>query len=312
MSAAFPPPTFTTPANILPAYLYQEYNDDDNVRAFFTAYNILAQGYLDWFNTINLPIYTGLSSALLDWIAQGIYGLARPTISAGSVSIVGPLNTWAMNQIPLNESDTLGSVTLFTVSDDIFKRIITWHFFKGDGQQFCTTWLKRRIMRFLTGLNGTSPNIDNTYPISVAFAGSGAVTITITVDPFYAIQLATAQIFQAGVASGAIPFPFQLSPTIDIVNNGINLSDDGGWLVVASAASYPTSPTGLPAGAVWSNGGVVSVVPGVTPNPAAAALFFGQISALGLASIGAGNLPLTNPGIGTSQLWNQGGIVSIA
>ena len=41
------------------------------------------------------------------------------------------------------------------VTDDVFKRILTWHFYKGDGKNFSVRWLKRRIWRFLQGANGT-------------------------------------------------------------------------------------------------------------------------------------------------------------
>jgi len=43
---------------ILPAYLYQQYNNDPDLAAFFTAYNDISQGYLDNINSLNLPIYT--------------------------------------------------------------------------------------------------------------------------------------------------------------------------------------------------------------------------------------------------------------
>lgn len=87
------------------------------------------------------------------------------------------------------------------------------------------------------------------------------------------------------------------------------LWDDGGVVAVLGLAGYPTSPAGLVPGSIWSNGGVVSVVPGVTPAPGAAPLFF-PIDAASLLAIGGGNLPLGNPGV-VSQLWNNGGVVSI-
>lgn len=88
--------------------------------------------------------------------------------------------------------------------------------------------------------------------------------------------------------------------------------NDGGWLVLLDTAGWPTSPAGLPAGAVWNNGGLVSIVPGVTPNPHAPALFFGLVTAAQLLATGGGNLPLANPGLGSGQLWNDGGVASIA
>lgn len=46
--------------SIIPAYPYTQYNDDPDIVAFFDAYNKLAQGYLDYFNNLNLPCWTGL------------------------------------------------------------------------------------------------------------------------------------------------------------------------------------------------------------------------------------------------------------
>lgn len=66
--------------SIIPAYPYTQYNDDPDIVAFFDAYNKLAQGYLDYFNNLNLPCWTSpaITGELLDWIAAGIYGESRP------------------------------------------------------------------------------------------------------------------------------------------------------------------------------------------------------------------------------------------
>lgn len=215
----FPPVGPTSLRNILAAYPYQQYADDDNIRAFFDSFNGLAQTYQDWFNGILLPIYTSptIAGPLLDWVAQGLYGISRPTLPVGSSSSIGPWDTWQANSIELNSVVITGSVTTYIVSDDHFRRIITWHFFKGDGQHFCTMWLKRRIMRFLIGLNGTAPNIDQTYPISIQYPGSStiAVKIDLSVDP--RITQANAAIFQAAAQSGVLALPFQNVVTVDLV-----------------------------------------------------------------------------------------------
>ena len=36
--------------NVIPAYVYDQYSDDENVQGFFEVLNAMAQGYLDWFN----------------------------------------------------------------------------------------------------------------------------------------------------------------------------------------------------------------------------------------------------------------------
>ncbi len=65
-------------------------------------------------------------------------------------------------------------------------------------------------------------------------------------------------------------------------------------------------------GLIWSNGALVTVVPGITPNPSAPPVFFGVVTAAALLALGGGNLPLTNPGAGSLQLWNNGGVVAVA
>ncbi|WP_258557194.1 hypothetical protein [Kluyvera ascorbata] len=63
-------------------------------------------------------------------------------------------------------------------SDDLFKRIMTWNFYKGDGFYFTIPWLKRRVLRFLTGVDGVDVVNDQRWSISVLFSSSGA-TISI-------------------------------------------------------------------------------------------------------------------------------------
>jgi len=180
-SAAFPPSGPTTLTQTIPSYLYQEYSDDDDLQAFVTTFNNLVQAYVSWFVNIGLPVYTGplISGSLLDWVVQGLYGLTRPVLPYGLATIIGPLNTWAPNLIPLNTLRLSQPNTYYPTTDDVFKRILTWHFYKGDGKVFDIRWLKRRIARFLFGVNGTAPNIDQTYQISVTFGVGNQVNIRI-------------------------------------------------------------------------------------------------------------------------------------
>lgn len=86
----------------------------------------------------------------------------------------------------------------------------------------------------------------------------------------------------------------------------------GGVLQLTGLQGYPTSPVGLPPGAVWSNSLVVTVTPGVLPSPTFPAVFFGgEIDAAQLLVIGGGNLPTSNPHINT-QLWNNSGVVNVS
>lgn len=176
----FPPSGPTSLLKTINAYLYVQYNDDDDLQAFFAAYNTLTQQYVDWFNQINLPVYTSdtVTGALLDWVAQGLYtNAARPTLASGRNTNLGPLNTFQLNQIALNSFKVIGPSDLSVTSDDIYKRIITWNYYKGDGKQFNIRWLKRRIMRFLLGTNGTDINPNTTYQVSVTFGVNSEVSI---------------------------------------------------------------------------------------------------------------------------------------
>src|SRR5208283_808909 len=134
------------------------------------------------------------------------------------------LNTYVM---PVTGPSTL-------VDDDVYKRCLTWHFYKGDGKYFSVRWLKRRVMRFLIGTNGSSPSIDQTYQISVTFGPNNEVTIRFIdslIETFSSSELNSfmlnsqmlnvsnniitpitplpfRQIFQEAVQSGVLELPF--------------------------------------------------------------------------------------------------------
>lgn len=182
---AYPPLPWQSPTTLtqtIPAYPYQEYSDDDNIQAFFAAFNTLAQEYVNWFATISLPVYTApqISDALLDWVAEGLYGITRPTLPSGNTRNIGAPNTYAPNVLAPNQYEIIEPTQFYATNDDVFKRIITWHFYKGDGKVFDIRWLKRRIMRFLTGTNGTAPDIDETYQVSVTFGTDNQVDIDLS------------------------------------------------------------------------------------------------------------------------------------
>lgn len=209
---------FTTPwrgtlTRTIPSYLYTEYNDDPDLQAFVDAYNSMVQQYVDLFNQIGLPVYTGplISGSLLDWVGQGIYDIRRPALPVGHDSIIGPLNTWALNTIPFNTQETISGTTYFVVNDDIYKRCMTWALFKGDGKQLTINRLKRRSLRFLLGTNGTAPAIDNTYDIGVSFSGT-AITITVNNSGSYP----QAAVFQAAVAAQVLELPFQFTFSVTL------------------------------------------------------------------------------------------------
>lgn len=243
-TASFPPSGPVTVQNIIPSYLYQQYSDDDDLQAFIGAYNSLAQGYLNWFNQIGLPIYTGaaIAGGLLNWVGQGLYGIARPYLPSGTNQNIGPLNTWVLNYIPLNDLKKVGNQNYYATTDDVYKRCITWAFYKGDGKVFNVRWLKRRIAQFLNGANGVAFNVDDTYQVSVTFGVGAQVNIrilsgirvvttasllnTFTLNSMglniinstftsYS-QFAMAPILKAAIDSGALELPFQFTYVVTV------------------------------------------------------------------------------------------------
>jgi hypothetical protein len=241
-SEGFPPAGPVTLTATIPSYLYTEYNDDQDLQAFISAYNTIAQAYVAWFADTNLGDYTSLSGGLLDWVAQGLYGFTRPLLGQGRNRNLGPLNTYLFNALPMNALKRIGPQNVVAVSDDVFQRTITWTFYKGDGFVVNIKWLKRRIMRFLTGLNGTAPNIDNTYPISISIAGN-TITIRISIGtrkllkgainsytynslpmntgitlsiPATTGTFALDAVFSEAIFAGVLPLPFQFVPFVQL------------------------------------------------------------------------------------------------
>jgi hypothetical protein len=249
----FPPPGPVTVQQTIPSYLYQQYSDDDDLQAFVNAYNTMAQNYVSWMSNINLAVYTGdnISGALLDWVAEGLYGIRRGALSTGHGRTVGPLNTYMMNTLALNTLHNIPPSDYSMTSDDIFKRIITWHFDKGDGKYFDIRWLKRRVERFLTGTDGTQgatnavPPMfapDVTYPVSVTFGIGNTVNINLQPNRRTFVKGAVlgtflmnsvplndyegtltqfpvspyAPILKAAIAAGVLELPFQFQFIVNI------------------------------------------------------------------------------------------------
>jgi len=211
----FPPAGPPLLADVIPSYLYQEYNDDDDMISFVDAYNELAQQYVDWFNQISLPYYLGdlIAGQVLDWVGANLYGLPRQTLASGRAQNIGPYDTFTLDSLVFNGYQVIGQSNFYLTTDDIYRRILTWHLYKADGKVFDIRWLKRRVMRFLIGVNGTAPNIDQTYLIDVQIA-SAIVTITIDNTDGSFTEVAS---FVAAIESGVLELPFQYTYTVVIL-----------------------------------------------------------------------------------------------
>src|SRR6185437_2221710 len=216
-------------ASTIKSYLYKQYQNDDDLQAFVAAFNAATQTYVDWFNSVGLPFYPGLTGDLLDWVANGLYGLKRTSLTQSASGAVGPLNTEDLNASPMNQF-TAPTVTYYSITDDIFKRILTWNLYKGGGKRFCMKWLKRRIMRFFVGANGLEPNPlaadfvvgpENTQAISVTVA-SDVLTVTINsaaISSLVQLQPQIIDIFKAAFLGGVLDLPVQYTYAVNVVTS---------------------------------------------------------------------------------------------
>jgi hypothetical protein len=133
--------------------------------------------------------------------------------------------------------------------------------------------------------------------------------------PVFFTQITGRQLLQLGGANLPIEPPSlddQLWNDGGIVAIYSVLANDGGVLELPSPGfGYPTSPVGLPAGAVWSDGLVIEVVPGSFPPSGAQPIYYGSISATQLLDMGGGSLPLSDPHR-LNQLWNNGNVICVS
>jgi hypothetical protein len=195
---------------------YWQYNDDPNICAFFDATNSMSQEYVDWFNAINLPVYAGnsmLTGALLDWVLTGLYNQPRPVLPSNLSQTVGTYNTFEFDSEAYNDYVPSQVSESFVTTDDIYRRIATWNLYTGDGKNFTIRWLKRRIKRFLTGVDGTDATssigantyVETTYEISVTFTGPQECTVTVDTSQGNAVMWDT---LKSAIRSGACQMPF--------------------------------------------------------------------------------------------------------
>ena len=147
-------------------YAYNQYLSNDFIRTATVVFNDEYLAYIRDFNALDLPNYLSKEDLWLDWVAKGIYGQTRPTIALGDII---PAIGGGANMLPCS----MGGCSFIeavlpeveTVTDDIFKRFLTWHLFIGDGSRFTLAWLKRRVKRFI--MPDMFAHIDNTYDISI-------------------------------------------------------------------------------------------------------------------------------------------------
>ena len=194
-----------------------EYADDTDLQCYREAFNEYAQEYLDWFNTVCLGDYrsTNITGSFLDWIAAGIYGLKRVPLSTSLTTAFGAYATVPFADLAYAGLYIDDNSTTANMSDDIFKRTMTWNLYEGDGFQFTTTWLKRRVMRFLTGANGNDGPFTNTQYVSVVWDARYSAQVVLTIS---SLMLAYATVPFADLAYAGL--------YIDDNSTTANMSDD--------------------------------------------------------------------------------------
>jgi hypothetical protein len=199
---------------ITPSYPYKQlYSNDPLIVPFFNTYNIAAQYYLDWYNQNPIAIYTSpkVSGLLLNFVARGLYGLMRPTISNITTTYgAAEMNSIEMNSQAMNGNSVTQDGTTEIVDDDIFKRMMTWHLYLGDGRQATMPWLRKRIARFIYGLNGADITNDFLQYVNLSFPSTNNIEII----------LATSDIseqFKFLLDQNWLAKPFQLNFTVTLI-----------------------------------------------------------------------------------------------
>jgi hypothetical protein len=217
---------------VIPSYLYAQYNDDENLQAFVSTFNAMAQGYLQFAIQNNPGVYTNanISGPFLDFVGSQLYGIQRPSTGTLAITKRGAWGSVPYLSLPYGYMKVVESGSASLVSDDIYKRVLTWFLYLGDGKQMSVPWLKRRIARFLFGADGGDVNVDTYFQVSVyqpslpPIGGYGTAAYasmayanenieTTKANHNYVVVIpssVTAGIFQELVASGVLPLPFQI------------------------------------------------------------------------------------------------------
>ena len=202
---------------ILPAYLFSEYADDLDLQAMVSSLNDYQLSYLTAQNGTNLWNYTGIASlvsgALLDWVGTYLYGIPRPTFSiiTSQSTTGGPYNAFPYNLYPYNAFTVSRTYSYSIATNDQYRRVLTWNIYKGDGWYFSIPWLKRRVLRFLTGANGTDPGISQTYLVSVQQSAGNQVRIGVD-SSLSSLAATLSQAMSGGFL--ALPFQYQFSVVV--------------------------------------------------------------------------------------------------
>lgn len=194
---------------LLGPYRFYQDRDKDDIKAFYDVYNEIANEYYTEYQSLILGLYTSpaINGTLLDFTALGIYGYLRPKMVMYTLeNPEGDYNSFAYNTTPYNQVEAYSVSNISYLSDDWFKRVLTWNIYTGDGSQFTMTWLKRRLKRFFEreGENTTPIDSDtSSYSVTV---NNGTFTLNITTDDEDLLTF-----FQLGVEQNILHLPYTYS-----------------------------------------------------------------------------------------------------
>jgi hypothetical protein len=194
-----------------PSYLYGEYADDADLQATRDAYNEEANGLFQWLQTTAIADYRNdpVSGVLLDFVAAGLYNMTRnvPIILSGG-SARGAFADVALADSPFAGAlFTTGSAVILSLTDDQFRRALTWNIYSGDGWTFSTPWLRRRLARFAFSANGfDDQNVADQQAVSIKWTALRTATIVIT-----GAAATIVSILQSGLSSGYLQAPIGYS-----------------------------------------------------------------------------------------------------
>ena len=273
--------------------IQSEYANSPVIVSLINSMNAAIDPYTNLNNFYNQVwnINTAVGYGLNVW--GRIVGVQRvlqlPTVEfLGTTGPLGVSGT-VMNAGPFYSGNALTSN--YTLSDDDYRNLI----------------LAKALFNIS---NGSISAINNILMFLFGASGQAWCTDNQNMTMNYVFDFTPSNVQLAIIEqSGVIPRPCGVA----VSNTLLGLFNNAGVLsLIPGTPGYATSAAGLPAGSVWSNSGAVAVVPGITPNPLAPAVYFGSIASSQLLTLGGGNLPLTGATVGSGQLWNNSGEIAIS
>lgn len=212
------------------SYLYGQYADDKSLKATRDAYNTESSDIFSWMQTTPISDHRSdkITGNLLDWLAGGIYNMSRKVmVSATTGTVTGSIGDVVLGDVPLADGNvTQPNNIAINLSDDQFKRSITWNTYSGDGWIFNTDWLRRRITRFMFSANGYSDfNVADMQLVDIRWTDIRTASIFVTAP---ALSSVVASILSIGINNGYLQTPIGYTFNVSLINYQTSHTDFGG------------------------------------------------------------------------------------